>query len=132
MWIGRLTPRDNHMSHAYAIEERFLKFHTENPDVYTQLVALARQAKAKGAKKIGIKMLWEVLRWNRFMASSDGKFKLNNSYHSRYARLIITSEPEFQGFFELRELSTEHDEAPSNPGPDDYDQDLYDFEMSLA
>jgi len=50
-------------------------------------------------------MLWEVLRWNRFLATADPEaWKLNNNYHSRYARLLMTNNPELAGVFELREL----------------------------
>lgn len=34
-------------------------------------------------------------------------FKLNDHYHSRYARLILATHPEFDGFFEIRELKAE-------------------------
>lgn len=83
---------------------RFQKFHSENPRVYVELVQLTRQAYERGRKRIGIRMLFEVVRWNRFLQTNDHEFKLNNNYHSRYARLIMHNHPEFEGMFELREL----------------------------
>lgn len=85
---------------------RFREFHLDNPEVYEELMVLVRQAITRGRKKIGIKMLWEVVRWNRFLRTTDEKYKLNNNYHSRYARLIMDNEPGFVGIFETRELKS--------------------------
>jgi hypothetical protein len=87
-------------------ERKFQKFHQENPQVYRELAELARQAKRRGRRKIGIKMLFEVVRWNRFLQTTDKEFKLNNNLHSRYARLLMEREPELRGIFNLRELKS--------------------------
>lgn len=88
----------------FDLDEKFNKFHQENPRVYVELVGLARQAHERGRRKIGIKMLFEVVRWNRFITTNDPDFKLNNNYHSRYARLIMQANPELDGLFNIREL----------------------------
>lgn len=85
-------------------EHRFRVFHYENPKVYRRLVELAYQAKNRGKTKIGIGMLFEILRWEYFLETNDPDFKLNNNYRSRYSRLIIESEPELENMFNLREL----------------------------
>lgn len=82
----------------------FRQFHNDNPRVYLELVKLARQAKASGRQKVGIKMLFEVIRWNRFLKTSDPIYKMNNNYHSRYARLIMENEPDLASIFDTREL----------------------------
>jgi hypothetical protein len=38
------------------------------------------------------------------MKTVGDDFKLNNNYHSRYARLIMEREPGLDGFFETRGL----------------------------
>jgi len=87
------------------IDAQFEEFHRNNPEVYEELVRLARQMKARGHKRIGIKMLWEVLRWERAMKTTDQtEWKLNNNYTSRYARLIMENEPDLKGFFVTRGL----------------------------
>lgn len=86
------------------LEERFEEFHDKNPHVYVALVKLARQLMARGHKKIGIAMLWEVLRWQSMLQTEGDPFKLNNDYKSRYARLIMAIEPDLEGVFDLREL----------------------------
>lgn len=84
---------------------QFAEFHAANPWVYTRLRALTADLVAHGRTRIGIGMLFEVLRWQTAMATHDAHsdFKLNNNYRSRYARLL---DAEFPGVFELRELKS--------------------------
>ena len=92
---------------AKSVEARFARFHAENPHVYAELLRLARQAKDRGQRKIGIRMIWEVMRWNLTIGTSRalGDFKLNDHYHSRYARMLDRV-PDLHGLFELRELKS--------------------------
>lgn len=92
-------------------EGEFRQFHHDNPRVYAELVRLARHARIRGHKRIGIRMLWEVTRWNLTVETRDtnSDFKLNDHYHSRYARLIMAQEADLEGVFELRELKTAND-----------------------
>ena len=88
------------------IEAAFWQFHRANPQVYNVLVLEARRLKRRGHSKAGIKMLFEVLRWQymlRTHGDADG-FKLNNNYHALYARLIMHRCPDLDGFFELRHI----------------------------
>lgn len=87
-----------------AITKAFWEFHNTNPKVYARLAELALQAKRTGRPRIGIKMLFEVLRWEHFLDVKSKDFKLNNNFHSRYARLLMRDYPQLQGFFETREL----------------------------
>lgn len=89
------------------IAEAFADFHRENPHVYDALVRLARQARERGHERIGIELLFAVLRWERMMATVDpsqSAFKLNDHYTSRYARLIMERESDLKGLFAVREL----------------------------
>lgn len=89
-----------------ALSARWWQFHLDNPDVYRELVDLARQWRARGWARIGIAALFEVLRWQRAMRTDGDQFKLNNSYRSRYARLIMVEHPDLDGMFSTRELRT--------------------------
>ena len=87
--------------------ERFLRFHAKHPQVYVLLVRFAREWQYAGHRKCGIKMLWERVRWEigiEGLPESVDDWKLNNNYHSRYARLIMRQERGLEGFFETREL----------------------------
>lgn len=87
------------------IEARFQSFHRENPRVYDLLVLFARQLKARGYETAGIRMVWERMRWEVAITTTDPDgFKLNDHYHSRYARLIMEQEKDLDGFFRTREL----------------------------
>lgn len=90
------------------IQERFEDFHQRHPEVLAKLVELAREVKTRG-KRCGIRTLWEKMRWAfEIERDADDEWKLNDHYHSRFARLIVETHPdEFDGFFELRQLKAE-------------------------
>lgn len=87
-----------------SIDERFREFHEKNPQVLERLVALARQAIRAGKTRIGAKTLVEVARWHFWLETEGDEFKINNSFTSRYSRLLVETHPEFEGLFETREL----------------------------
>lgn len=85
------------------LERRFVEFHRANPKVCEELTRLARLLKARGHNRIGMKMLFEQLRWLHALKTTDlSGFKLNNNYTAYYARLIMDKNPDLQGFFETR------------------------------
>ncbi len=88
-----------------ALDERFWRFHRDNPAVYRELCRLARLGRGRGRQRLSIGQLFEVLRWELPVSTNGDEFRLNNSFRSRYARLL-EREPELAGSFELRELHT--------------------------
>ena len=87
------------------IQNRFERFHIRHPEVYDELVRLAEAAQYVGRRHIGIRMLWERMRWTfTIERDADEDFKLNDHYHSRYVRLICELRPDLAGMFHLREL----------------------------
>lgn len=89
-----------------SIEAAFRRFHRENPHVYDGLVELARGwQERRGDAKLGIGMLFEVLRWQIALRTRNDDFRLNNNYRSYYARMMMAREPELAGIFELRRLN---------------------------
>ena len=60
----------------------------------------------RGRRRIGINMLFEVLRWNYYMETDDpnSDFKINNNYAPYYSRLIIDENPQWANVFELRTI----------------------------
>jgi hypothetical protein len=94
------------------IDQAFVAFHHANPQVYRQLVGLAREWKKAGHSKCSINMLFKVLRWDEGIRtkSADG-VKLNNSFRSRYARLVAANHPDLAGLFETRALASERGAA---------------------
>lgn len=86
--------------------DKFEEFHRLNPQVLVTLESMTREMVNRGRGKIGIKMLFEVLRWNYYMNTNDpnSDFKINNNYAPYYARLILERHPEWDGIFELRTI----------------------------
>lgn len=91
------------------LQERFERFHARHPDVYALFKRLAFELRNAGRDHYGAKSIIEVIRFHRTVSSGGGAepFKLNNSYTSRYVRMLVDECPEFKGFFEMRTLKTE-------------------------
>ena len=90
------------------IQYQFERFHGNHPEVYDALRALAYRAKDRGRTKLSIKMLFEVVRWEWTISGLPDEselWKLNNNYHSRYARLLMRQDPALAGIFETRVLT---------------------------
>lgn len=90
------------------IQQQFAEFHRLNPWVLEALEGLTAEYLARGAQRVGIGMLFEVLRWRYVRATEDDdEFHLNNNYRSRYVRLVIERHPEWAPAFEVRTLRTD-------------------------
>jgi len=84
--------------------DAYRAFHEANPLVYDALVGLARRYRARHeSRRLGIGMLFEVLRWNVAMETTDPDFKLNNNFRAFYAREIMEREADLSDAFEIRE-----------------------------
>lgn len=89
-----------------SLDERFRDFHAANPHVYENLRLMALRLKRQGRSRIGIKMLFEVMRYEYLIHTEGDSYRLNNSFTSRYARLLAENEPALRGIFETRSLRT--------------------------
>lgn len=87
------------------IQERFEKFHQENPHILRELIRLAERLVDHGQKRLSINQLFEVLRFETTIQTKGDHFKLNNSYRSFYVRLINDLRPDLGSRFEMRRMS---------------------------
>lgn len=98
------------------LELAFWKFHKDHPEVYRLLVKFSlewREARGKDAQ-LGMKALFERVRWERYMDMKDEEgWKLNNNYTAFYARLLMESDSRLKGLFQLR-----RQRLPATIGPD--------------
>lgn len=86
-----------------SLAENFARFHQENPHVYSLLVRLAREWRARRpGTRCGIGMLYEVARWYEGINSRGEPLKLNNNYRAFYARMMMEREPDLDLLFDLR------------------------------
>ena len=82
----------------------FREYHHKNPEVYAAFRTLALRLYNAGVRHYGAKCLFEVLRFETIIRGRDDAFKINNSYVSRYSRLLMANDRRFDGFFAVREL----------------------------
>lgn len=87
-----------------SLDERFARFHANNPQVADRLREIAVDMVAHGAKRIGIGMVYEIARWSSMRTRRDEGWLLDNSFRSRYARLLADADPRLAGVFEFRRL----------------------------
>lgn len=87
------------------IQQRFAQFDANNPWVYRALEHLTEDWLAAGHKRVGIKQMFEVIRWQYGRRTTgDASFKCNNDFTSRYARLLVQRHPEWADAIETRTL----------------------------
>lgn len=80
------------------LDDDFLAFTVQHPEVISEFVRLAREARNRG-DKFGAKALVEVMRWTR-----PDLTPVNNSAVSRLARYVMQHHGELDGYFDTREL----------------------------
>lgn len=102
--IVREVPQVDLFTAQTDADRRFEDFDKRNPQVYKQLVKLARELHHRGHKKIGIQMLIEVVRWQSLIRTEGDDFKINNNFGARYARKIMTENSDLDGIFDTRGL----------------------------
>lgn len=84
------------------LAEQFEGFDREHPWVYAVLERLAAERLAAGATRIGMKALFETLRWRH----PHGMKGLNNNYTAFYARQLLAEHPEWALVIEIRRRRT--------------------------
>lgn len=103
LFMGPLV--DTPSTAGLTIDEAFNQFHTANPWVYDALVTLTRDyVSRRPGRRVGIAMMFEVLRWQYHRKTTGDLFKLNNNYRSRYARKIMAEHADLADAFEIRWL----------------------------
>lgn len=90
------------------INQKFLHFHNEHPEVYKHLLHLAVEAQLSGRQRIGMKCLYERMRWDYMVDPQYNHvdLKLSNEFTSRYARMIMGNVPSLKGMFVTAGLRT--------------------------
>lgn len=83
------------------IEERFRDFDSKNPQVFMNILVLAR-ARVRAGRRLSMKGIFEDLReaWQKVDTKSD--YRLDNTWTSFYSRKLTREYPEFIGLIEQR------------------------------
>ncbi len=109
MTQGDLFTQDDPDYMQGELGQAFKAHHEAHPWLYDALVRLAQEwAQTAPGRRCGAKMLWENLRW-RVLTSDDYALldhtpALNNSWVSRYVRMMLDDPPEWDCMFETRAL----------------------------
>lgn len=89
--------------HTIPIVKAFESFHLANPDVYAAFRRLAMIKAARGATRIGLSQILEVVRWEMDLhPESDGTARISDNQKTFYARLAMLDEATLSGLFHLR------------------------------
>lgn len=89
------------------IQDRFEAFHALNPWVCAELERMTADCIGARFSKIGIGMLFEIVRYRYGRATVGDDFRLNNDFRSRYVRLLLQQHPEWTRYFEVRALRSD-------------------------
>lgn len=90
---------------TYAERRRaFLRFHEQNPEVFARLVHFAREAKAAGRMRLGMRLLIERVRWEwSIEIRRTDEFRINDHVAPQYVRLLSETHPDLASLFKRRE-----------------------------
>jgi hypothetical protein len=92
-------------------------FHKNNPKVYIVLCALIEEWWKAGQRKLGMSLLFGVLRWRMTIITKDpGGFKLNNNHMRFYVDLYEKHHQHRPGLFVKRKQPSK-EKLPTNKEP---------------
>lgn len=83
-------------------EARFIEFHKANPHIYREIVRRVSALTRAGVSRVGIAMVFEVMRYDHLISTQGEPWKLNNTYRAYYVRLLMKEHPHLAGLIETR------------------------------
>ena len=103
-----------HQNTGKSIDQAFAEYHAANPRMYELFDKYAKQLISSGNRKISFKLIGNRIRWEIYINTNEQtafnvggnprRFRLNDAYISRYARLWVEQNPNFAGIVEMRGL----------------------------
>jgi len=92
-----------HQGPEASIEIDFRRFDNAHPEVYAEIVQLARSwVERYGFTRLGFATVYGRLRWSMAWRSGSDGFRLNNNHQALYARKVMAHEPDLAGLFATR------------------------------
>ena len=90
------------------LELDFVRFHENNPLIYTLFVRYAMDVKEAGFQRFSSRAIVHRIRWWYTVETrSDDGFRINNNHSPYYARKMMREYPDFKDFFSLRKTEGE-------------------------
>lgn len=84
------------------LQERFWKFHLDNPQVYILFEKFTLQLIARGFKHYSADAVMHRVRWETSVETTGDLWKINNDHTAYYSRRFMANHPEYSGFFRTR------------------------------
>jgi hypothetical protein len=104
----RGTKPRNFGSQVRSIEDRFNEW-VDTPtgrEIYREFGRVAKKLKKAGHRRYSHCAIVEVIRYHRVVESNMSDVHISNDFRSRLVRKFLRENPDFEGFFTLRELQT--------------------------
>ena len=92
--------------------QKFVTFHTDNPQVYDFFKYFTRVAIEKGHDRLSPWLVMNRVRWETSIETkaADG-FKISNHNFAYYSRMFMYDHPSFKGFFRTKTMKNEYEIA---------------------
>lgn len=97
-------------------ERRFLRFHEDNPHVYSLFDHFTRQAVASGIPRYSAYAIVNRIRWHTTIETVGSQFKISNDHIPHLARMWLRENPAHKDFFVTHALKHEMDLEPLEEG----------------
>ena len=83
---------------------KFLKYDEQNPKYWDEFVKRTNEFINDGYKRIGAKLIVEMIRWDEVCRESKVAYNFSNDFHAYYARKFVKMYPQYKTLFELRPI----------------------------
>jgi len=88
-----------------SIDERFEAVHKEHPEIYEAFKEVTFDLMRRGFQRFSQDGVMHIVRYTKSASAEDmERYRINNDYVSRYARLFINDYPEHESFFRIKPL----------------------------
>jgi len=92
------------------MREEWSRFHDAHPEVWILFKRFTFDRIERGFAHYGAGAIMERVRWETAAgAGEEEEFKINNNHRAFYARFFMGHYPEHEGFFRVREQTSEDD-----------------------
>lgn len=89
------------------LKQQWWEWHKANPNVWVLFQKYTFQAIEAGREHYSVNAIFERIRWHTDIETRGDQFKINNNHRPYYARYFHHVYPEHNGFFRIRELTSE-------------------------
>ncbi len=104
---GWLNIREIIRCSKYEYSDDFLHWLKSNLPVWKAFVDKAKTAKKfESRHRFSARAIIQSIRWDTVTSEKDPVFKIGNNHTPDLARLLMDCSPEFDGFFSLRQRTT--------------------------